>query len=871
MEMLLLDADYMIINARPVLRLFGKSREGKTVCAFYENYLPYFYALNCDAKEITALPDVKECAVVRRKVIGAGEREMCKITLVTPAKTPELREQLRSKGADVFEADILFKYRFMADLNISGFDWLDVANGDHVATNSVRADVKLRAHDITRGKSEHADQLRYLAFDLECVADEGIPEARKDPIILISLVFSEPFKGRPSMVLGIRPGRGVDAFESEKEMLEEFINTINTYDPDILTGFNINNFDLPYILERMAKNGIKPVFGRCISKPVMVKKVGNRFKSAVPGRVFVDSYEIIKKDFSLQRYGLDFVAERLLKQKKDDVKKSEIAKLWKANDEGYARLVQYCLQDSVLALNLVLQLNLLEKYIALAKVSGTLLQDTIGSGETGRIENFLLREFNKEGFVLPSKGAKPDETGLIGGEVLEPLKGVHSSVAVLDFRSMYPSIIRSFNICPSTLTKDKENSIELPSGARFLRKEVQQGIVPRVLKELMEARQAVKAELKKTKDKQRVRQLNGKQWALKILANAFYGYFGYVNSRMFNLEIANAITSTGRKTILDTKKAVESIGYTVVYGDTDSVFVRIGGDDLNEIAAKAEAIVKHVGTTLPEGIELEFEKIFKRFLPLTKKRYVAWCFKRSADGWEESIESKGIETVRRDWCDLVGLTMSDIITILLKEADQKKAIDHFKKVTERLLRNEIPLQNLVITKTMTKPPKGYAGVQPHIELVKKIQARNPAEAPGIGDRIGYVIVKGTQLLSKRAEDPSYITEKGLQIDSSYYIENQLLPPLERIFAALGVSRNELLGNGKQMGLMDAISRKAETQVLEQAPLEQVTGLICQACSAYYAIPTLSGICRCGGQLLFSTTRGPARVAVVGKEPKPMAN
>ncbi len=866
LEMQILDIDYILVNSRPVIRIFGKDVKGRSVVAFREGCLPYFYVLECDPEKVAREAGVLKVETVRKTVIGVGQRVIYKIIMNNPQLVPELREKLKSQGCEVYEADILFRTRFMADAGLAGMGWVMIADGNGVGTESVRADVKVQASVIEPVKRDEIAELRMLSFDIECVSESGnVPDAKKDRIVMIGVMLSHEHKGGKQFLYGLRRYEGVTSFGDEKEMLEEFASLIIEYDPDVITGFNVNGFDMPYLLERMEQNGIRPVFGRCAQKPAFAKRIGQRGVSYVPGRVVVDSYQIIKKDFSLQRYGLDHVSEKLLGQKKEDVKKSDIPKYFKGGGKEYEKLAAYCLQDAVLAMNLVVLLNLLDKYIALAKVSGTLLQETLYSGEAARIENYLLREFNKEGYVFPSRPEKPGEA-LFGGEVLEPAKGLHSSVAVLDFRSMYPSIIKSFNICPTTLTKDDENCIITPSGARFLKPEIRVGVIPRIVEELMQARQQTKAQLRKAKQKDIARMLHAKQWAYKTLANAFYGYFGYVNSKLFNLEIANAITAIGRKTIIDTKRSIEErFKLNVVYGDTDSVFVRIEGEeDFESIEAKANEIVEYANGILPKGVELEFEKIFKRFLPLTKKRYAAWSFVKTADGiWKEEIETKGIETVRRDWCPLVSKSIGEVLRIILVENDRKKALEYFKGITIKLLNGEIPLGELIVTKTMTKPVKSYEGMQPHIELVKKMQMRSRGEAPGIGDRIGFVIVKGTQLLSKRAEDPAYVMEHSLQIDSRYYIENQLLPPLERIFSVMGISKNELLRNGRQMGLFDAIAKSNEkVKVLESVPYSKVKGYTCEGCSEFYELPPLAGLCRCGGNLLFSSPDGLARFAIV---------
>jgi DNA polymerase I len=306
--------------------------------------------------------------------------------------------------------------------------------------------------------------------------------------------------------------------------------------------------------------------------------------------------------------------------------------------------------------------------------------------------------------------------------------------------------------------------------------------------------------------------------------------------------------------IKKSKEIVEKkFKYEVVYGDTDSLMIKVDKDDLDEMEKIGINIAKDITDSLPGVIQLEFQRIFKRFLPLTKKRYAAWSFERINGEWKDSIETKGIETVRRDWCDLVSESLEKILETILKENKTSNVVEYFKKITSDLANGRIPVQKLIITKTMTKKAESYAGIQPHAELVKKIRRRSPTEAPGIGDRIGYVIVKGTQLVSKRAEDPLYVIEKNLEIDPQYYIENQLLPPLERIFDALGISKTELLGKGRQIQIFKALKK--------EAPISSVDGFICKKCNKFYSRPTLSGTCECGGILLFSSSYGPVEQVV----------
>ena len=211
---------------------------------------------------------------------------------------------------------------------------------------------------------------------------------------------------------------------------------------------------------------------------------------------------------------------------------------------------------------------------------------------------------------------------------------------------------------------------------------------------------------------------------------------------------------------------------------------------------------------------MKIENIFKTLLILSKKRYAGLAVEKTNGGSKEKIVMKGIETVRRDWCDLTSETLYSVLDILLKEGSPKKAVKYIKDIINALDKNQVPIDKLVITKSISKPLKDYKGVQPHVELSKKIRKRSPAEAPGIGDRIGFVIVHGSQLMSERAEDPSFVVENKLRIDSKYYLESQLLPPLERVFEAIGISRSDIVNAGKQMMLTEALRNNGVKQTFK---------------------------------------------------------
>ncbi len=882
MEFQVLDADYKMVNNKPMVRLFGKDAEGNSVCAFHEGFLPYFYATGDDIEgKLEGNPYIVKVEDVERTLsVGYQKpRTVKKITLKDPGKTVEVREGLRSMGVETYEADVLFKYRWMNDFDVGGMKWIRTEGGNGITTTSVSAQKMVQIKTFKAIEKYEDAPLRYLAFDIETVgsSDGVIPDPESDPVAMISLVFEPEYRGMKSTILSTRPGDGIEALGSEKEMLERFVEIINEHDSDVLTGFNIVGYDIPYILKRMEKTRVRPIFGRCMDKRVRDDVFANRHRTSITGRIVADSFAIIKKGWNLKRYGLDFVSKELIGEEKKDVKKSEIGKFWRGNQKKYQTLAEYCLQDSLLAMKLLKKLNLLDKYIALSKISGSLLNDILDGGETQRIENYFLREFNKEGYIIPTKRNgdlsvnkdDDEEKDFKGGFVIEPKKGIHNMVLVLDFKSMYPSLIRTYNICPTTLVlgDDDVESTETPSGVRFVKRSVKYGIIPRILENLMKERAKVKKQMKEADAKVK-KALDMKQLAIKLLANAFYGYFGYQRAKIYNVGIASSVTALGRETIHTTVKAMEEeFGYDVVYGDTDSVMIKVPTESLDEAQRIGREVSSKMTERLPGVMELEFEKIFKRFLPLTKKRYMGWSMEMGNDNkWKDGIVMKGIETVRRDWCELTGETMKTIIEIILKENDVKQAVDYFKGVVNGLLKGDVDIDKLVITKTITKRPEAYVGVQPHVEVIKKMRMRNEMEIPGVGDRIGYVIVKGMDLMSKRAEDPLYVKEKGIGIDSRYYIDNQLLPPLERIFSAIGVGKEELLGMGKQIGLMDVLNGNNGNGKTDDSPvsvgIDEITGFVCRTCNRPFRRPPLIGRCDCGGSLRFSSKSGPADIAIV---------
>jgi DNA polymerase I len=877
-EFQLLDSDY-ILSDGVVVRLFGRTKEGKSVCAFFKGYDPYFYVEpQGNAKEIQEFLVRKFNKLIKGveqvekfKSIGytTEKTKMLKIFLTDPSQTPLVRDELLRSGIvkEIFEADILFKYRFMADHGIYGMRWLKVI-GKPTRTDTVKADIKIDAEKFEQAEDQ-LPNLKYMSIDIETLSEtEDVPNPKNDKIIMIALNFFPKFNDKKSIVLVAKKFKdgnsGVTTFRTEKEMLEELGKIIDSYDPDVITGYNINDFDLPFLLGRMTENKVSKIIGRCKQKQAMSKKLGLRHKNDVIGRIIVDVYELIKESIGkgllrLKRYGLGDVSRELLKEEKLDVAYKDIPRYWGEEGENFNKLIEYARKDSELALRLLIDRNMLDKFVEISKVCGLLLQDVLDGGEAPRVENLLLREFNKEDYVIPLRPSDSEvlkrvderETkGLKGALVLEPITGLHTTCVIyLDFKSMYPSIFIAYNICPTTLTTQSGNNIKTPYGTEFVKKNVKLGIIPKIVESLIKERDSIKGQMAKTSGDEK-RLIEAKQIALKYMTNSFYGYTGYVRARMYLLDIANAITSCGRELIQKTKYVVEETKeYTVIYGDTDSIMVKTNTSDLDEAGVIGKSIERKINETFKGTIEMKIESVFKTLLITGKKRYAGLSFEKTDGTWDENIVMKGIETVRRDWCNLTSDTLLKVLEIILKEQNPKKALEYTRDILRKLERNEIPIEDLVITKGISKSLKEYKGIQPHIELVKKMRKRSSATAPSLGDRVGFIIIQGTQILSERAEDPEYARQHGMKIDSKYYIESQILPPLERVLDIIGISKDEIFGRGKQKMLSDILKISNNGRQMIEA-LHTAEGVTCVKCSQNYRRPPLSGRCNCGGELLF---------------------
>ena len=784
----------------------------------------------------------------RRPLTGYSPRDsepFFKITVASPRLVATSRTVLQKGIAclpgdrmwcceKTFESNIPFPLRFMIDEDLSGGSWVEVKNATYTRrnpseyTSTCQLEIDVHYKDVISHKPEGDWQrlapLRILSFDIECVNEsgKGFPTPEIAKVIQIAAILKSVIATDHicKVVWTLDtcadiPGATVLEFSSEAELLTSFQQFVLASDPDILTGYNIVNFDLPFLIERsqIIKANSFPKLGRLNDSISKIKNavfesraLGKRESKDIniDGRVQFDMLVVIQREYKLKSYSLNSVSAHFLNEQKEDVHYSIIGDLQRGNEETRKRLAVYCLKDAVLPMRLLEKLLCMYNYIEMARVTGVPIPYLLTRGQMIKVASQLFRQARANNYLVPTNpdrgGGNGDDVGFEGATVLEPTTGFYTMpIATLDFASLYPSIIIAHNLCYSTILSphqanqlDPSTVTKTPCGNFFVKNNLRPGLLPLVLQDLLSARKRARKELAAATDPMKKMVLNGRQLALKISANSVYGFTGATVGMLPCLEISSSVTAFGRQMIDQTKLLVEekftiANGYAndavVVYGDTDSVFVKFGCEDVAESMRLGQEAADEISKTFIAPIKLEFEKVYFPYLLMNKKRYAGlyWSKPETFD----KLDAKGIETVRRDNCELVKVVIERVLDIILKEMSIDKAVKFVQNTVADLLQNKVDLSMLVVSKSLAKgaDSEAYAARQAHVELAEKIRQRDPANAPSVGDRIQYVFIKSAKGMKayEKVEDPLFALENNLSIDGYHYIEHQLKQPLMRIF------------------------------------------------------------------------------------------
>ncbi|MEM2726751.1 MAG: DNA-directed DNA polymerase [Archaeoglobaceae archaeon] len=770
----LIDAEYVTIDERAVLRLWCKSSE--TFVAYDKNFRPYFYVLGIDEETIAkAMISTKKELIVPDSYEKAQLKFFGKeipafiVYAKHPQHVPKLREFF-SKFCDVREADIPFAYRYLIDRDLACLDGIRIEGRE--------IEGKLKSYEVEKVErvNKEIPELKILAFDCEMLSTFGMPDPEKDPIIVISVKWSNE---KEEILHG-----------NEKTIIQDFVRLIKEIDPDVIVGYNQDAFDWPYIRRRAEKLKIPLDIGRDGSS---ITFKGGRPKIA--GRLNVDLYDIALRITDVKIKKLENIAEFLgTKVDIEDIEAKDVNRYWQSDKE---KVLSHARRDVIHTY--MIAKELLPMHYELARLIRLPLDDITRMGRGKQVDWLLLSEARKLGEIAPNAREAPLES-YEGAFVIEPERGLHENVAELDFASMYPSIMIAYNVSPDTLAVEGEY-VAPEVGYRFRKQP--DGFFKRILKMLIERRREIKKQMKEIGESApEYKLLDIKQQTLKILTNSFYGYMGWIGARWYCRECAEATTAWGRHFIKTSAKIAQDLGFKVLYGDTDSIFVSKPGLGIRELESEVDKLISEISSRLP--VQIELDELFKTIFFVEKKRYAGL----TADG---KVLVRGLEVRRGDWCELAKNAQRGVIEIILKEKDPERAMNYIREIIDSIRNGKVKLEDVVIYKGLTKKPSKYEAVQAHVKAVKK------AEEIGIfypvGSKVGFVIVKGAGNVGDRAYPIDMIEhfdgenlkirlkggEEIKKLDKDYYIEHQIIPAVLRILERFGFSEARVKGSS-QMSL-----------------------------------------------------------------------
>ena len=830
-----------------VISIFGKTEDGKSVCT-HTRFNPYFFIKDIPSTEVWKrqkkyewedgkVISVQDLAlsttdVKQKDIWGFKNNEKTTFVKIDFDNFENMRKVgygMKKRGWELYEFNLPPLLRFYHRTEIEPTGWIsaELYPKDQKITNC-----DIEGWGIWREMKplKRADQapLVLTSFDIECHSESGaFPDFKKTEDKLIQIGCSSQRLGSTEIIEKVCfvletevPSHGdykIVTCPTEGTLIKAFRDYLDDVKCDVLTGWNIFGFDLNYIFNRL-KYPIR--FGRILEhQSVIVEKelsssaLGNNhmFLLPMPGIFVFDLYHHIRKEYKLESYKLNSVAQHFLGDEKLDVTPHEIFDAWRSQDvKQLARVAEYCVKDTSLPIDIIVKTCSLINILEMAKATWVPIHWLIERGQQIKVFSQIAKKARELDFLIPSYPDVPHNAGYEGATVLDPHKGVHwNPVTALDFKSLYPSIMRAHNFCYSTLVMDSQYK-DLP-GVEYESFNVKgvthtfavnvPSVLPAILAELAEFRTEAKGGMKKHAGTFLAQVYDGKQLAYKVSMNSVYGFTGVTRGMLPCMAIASSVTCQGRQMIEDTKNMVERDfpGSIVRYGDTDSVMVEFKTKTEGSIQESWDmgVIAAKMATDLfKEPNELELEKIYTPFFLFSKKRYAA--LKYEDPNGDPEIDVKGIQLVRRDNCKMVKSVSKKVLNTLLYDRDTEGAATIVKDAVIDLIEGRVPMDQLVISKSLRDNYKSTS--QPHLTVRDHMRLRMPGSEPKSGERVPYVYVDTGDKKHKqyqKAEDPGYVRENGLPVDTKYYINNQMKKSITPLF--------ELLQDDAEKMLFDDIS------------------------------------------------------------------
>ncbi|XP_042900915.1 DNA polymerase alpha catalytic subunit isoform X2 [Parasteatoda tepidariorum] len=612
----------------------------------------------------------------------------------------------------------------------------------------------------------------------------------------------------------------VERVDSERSLLIYFLAKLQKIDPDVIVGHDVLGFDLDVLLHRLVTNKT-PNWSRIgrLKRTGMprlnIAQGGFGERNATCGRLLCDVKISSKELLRCRSYDLEELSNQILNQQFNEIPPECVHSLYSSSKQLF-NLVDHGMMRSEVILRLNCELNVLPLALQITNIAGCVMSRTLLGGRSERNEFLLLHAFHAKNFIYPpkyqgkksqAKNEEGEEVELTskkgrkkpayeGGLVLEPKKGFYDKyILLMDFNSLYPSIIQEYNICFTTIPRvpisdtaeEDELQVSLPdSGA-------DPGILPAEIRKLVESRRQVKQMMKASDiTKERYAQYDIRQRALKLTANSMYGCLGFTHSRFYAKPLAALITRKGREILLKTKDLVKKMCLDVIYGDTDSIMINTNQTELDEVMQLGNKVKAEINK-LYKLLEIDIDGVYKPMLLLKKKKYAALSVTNLPNGQIVTKEEiKGLDIVRRDWSQLSKDAGQYIIKEILSNKSKDEIVDnihsHLITLGEDVTQGKKPLTDYIIYKQLTKNPEEYANKKnlPHVMVAVRMNEKG-AKKLKMGDTVGYIIcLDGSDLpATQRAYHPDELkSNENLKIDVMYYLTQQLHPVISRLCAPI---------------------------------------------------------------------------------------
>lgn len=801
-RMYVLDVFYKVVEEKAIVMLFGKTPEGKHLCLVDRDFEPYFYAvpkgnnaLHEEIRDITVekggnLYKVTKVESVKKKLLG-DTINVLKVYVNLPKGVPLIRSEVKNISGikKTFEYDIKFAKRYIID---KGIFPMSLVESDVVPdTLKMRVPV-FRTFSIRPVNEETLNDPKILAFDIETYSTNRKIDPEENPIMMISF-YGKDFKKVVSWRKFEPELEYLEFVGSEAELIEKAVKTIKDVSPDMLCGYYSDGFDFPYLQARAKKHKILLDIG-IDNSGVRIKR-GNIPRAEIHGMIHLDIINFVRKVVSkrleTESYSLDNVAYELLGEKKIKLDMDEMISAWDSSSNKLNELAEYNLKDSELAFRITKKL--LPNILELVRIVGMPISDVTRMGFSQLIEWILVRNAYENNDLIPNKPGYEEIRErrmhtFQGAFVYEPKPGLYNNIVVYDFKSLYPTIISSHNISIDTLNCKCCPENKVP-GESYWFCTKKKGFIPRIIEDMITRRMRVK-ELMKDKDNSLLR---ARSETLKLLANSFYGYLGFFGARWYSLESAISVTAYSRHYIHKTIEKAEKDGFKVIYSDTDSVFIALEDKSLKD----AERFAEEVNQQLPGLMELEYDGFYVSGIFVAAKGAESGAKKRYALLKEDgNIVIKGFETIRQNWSIIGKEAQREVLKIVLNKKDGKEALAYSKRVISDLRAHKIPVSKMVLFTQLQKEIEEYDSVGPHVKAAMRMKSKGIGV--GAGSLIKYVIIKGKGRIGDRARLPEEVAQD--EYDAEYYINNQIIPSVERILNVFGYSKEDLLENNEQSKL-----------------------------------------------------------------------